>query len=380
MSDKIPDDITENLWNKIVDTRIVKARCEDDLKNILISICTSDSNYNSNSAQGSIDFNRIFHMDYETRRDCFLVACMFSNNPRLINRLIDDFKINFSHINRNGDNCLTLGCRYNENLEIIKYMIQDLSMDPNHKNYNGDNCLMLACQYNANLEIIKYLIQDLQMDINQTNNQGYNCLILACYENTNLEVIKYLINNLSMDPGCTNNKNYNCLMLACCNPNLEIIKYLIEDLKMDIDHKVNDDGDDCFTLAYSENENLEIVKYLIESTDAKIRFGDGFQGEYQRWKEIIKLISKNFNRFKDILSIGVVEFTPQHYDDLNDFLKTLNPLLLMGTIKPWISESDIMDPMDQRFRFDDYVKCVDELQSFIIPTSIYVPPASIQKR
>jgi NADH:ubiquinone oxidoreductase subunit E len=376
MSDKILDDITENLWNKIVDTGIIGDQCGDDLKKIIISLCSSDSD--SHSTQRSIDFNQILHMGYETRRDCFLVACMFNNDLRLIDRLIDDFKINSSHKNRNGDNCLTLGCRYNGNLEIIKYMIQDLSMDPNYTNNDGDNCLMLACQCNANLEIIKYLINDLQMDINQTNHEGDNCLTLACYDNTNMGVIKYLINDLSMDPRHTDNNGYNCLVTACWNnPNLEIIKYLIQDLKMDINHKV-DDGGDCFSLACWENMNLEIVKYLIESTHAEIRFGYYvYWDRYQRWKEIIKLVSKNFNRFRDMLIVGVVKFK-LHYDDLNDFLKTLNPLLLIGKI-PCISSLDIMDPMDQKFKFNDYVKCVDDLQSFIIPTSIYVPAASIQK-
>jgi NADH:ubiquinone oxidoreductase subunit E len=307
---------------------------------------------------------------------CFLAACMFNNDPRLIDRLINDFKINFNHINHAGDNCLTLGCRYNENLGMIKYLTKDLKMDTSHTNNGGDNCLTLACQHNANLEIIKYLTQDLSMDTSHTNNDGDNCLTLACYENTNLEIIKYLTQDLSMDISHTNNDGDNCLTLACHeNTNLEVIKYLIQDLKMDIDHKVNDNSD-CFTLACWENKNLEIAKYLIESTNAEIRFGDYvFVDQYQRWKEIIKLISKNFDRFSDMLfmgmGMGMAGFPQSYNDDLIEFLKTLNPLLLMDI--PFIQWSGIMDPMDRRFKFNDYVKCVNELHSFIvsIPVPIY---------
>jgi hypothetical protein len=58
----------------------------------------------------------------------------------------------------------------------------------------------------------------------------------------------------------------------------------------------------------------------------------------------------------------------QNSDEMMDFLKTMNPLLLMDI--PLIQGSGTMNPMDQSLRFNDYVRYVDELHSFIVP----VPP------
>jgi len=68
----------------------------------------------------------------------------------------------------------------------------------------------------------------------------------------------------------------------------------------------------------------------------------------------MRLISKNYDGFREALNFGLLEY--RSYDDLIVFLKTLNPLLLMGI--PQILGSD---PMDQSFKFNDFVKHVDEL-------------------
>jgi ankyrin repeat protein len=309
----------------------------------------------------------INYTDYDGD-NCLTMACS-NTNLEIIKYLINDLKmnININHTNSDGDNCLILACYENTNLEIIKYLINNLKMDINHTNNDGDNCLTLACRGNTNLEIIKYLINDLKMNINHTNSNGDNCLILACYKNTNLDVIKYLINNLKMDINYTNENADNCLTLACRgNTNLEIIKYLINDLKMDINH-TNNDGDNCFTLAHKHNINLQIIQYLIESTNAKISFRND-SDQYNEWKTMIKSISKNFTRFRETLILGSIAFEPKRFDEIKNFLTTLNPLLLMDTCL--ISMFDLMDPMDQRFRFNDYMKHVNDLMSFTVPVPV----------
>jgi hypothetical protein len=119
-------------------------------------------------------------------------------------------------------------------------------------------------------------------------------------------------------------------------------------------------------------------KYLIESTDAKIPFFHNLiddPGLYVKWKKIIKSLSKNINRFRHTLSKGLSGPDLQENNgDLIDFLKTLNPLLLMDIMGIDRLISDF-DPM-QRLKFDDYVKYVDDLRSFIVPTPNPIPEPS----
>jgi hypothetical protein len=381
MSDGIP----VNLWD-ITETQIL-SECDDDVKKNIVDICSNHS------------LGPMVQMDKKTQHVCFLAACMSSNDLEFIDRMINDFKIDVNYLSDNGDNCLTLACRNNTNLEIIKFLINDLKMDQNHTNINGSNCLLFACRHNTNLEIIKYLINDLNMDVNHKNFNSDDCLTLACYNNTNLEIIKYLIDDLKMDvnhtddngdsclsSACWNNTNLeiikyliqdlrmntnhtdkygnSCLTLACWNnTNLEIIKYLIQDLRMDVNH-TNITGVNCFTIALSNNTNLEIAKYLIESTSTNVWIlHQTGKDIYENWKKIVKLISKNFNRFRDSLVMGLKVFA-SHNDDLIDFLKTLNPLLLIGIeLGSEESGSDIV----HRLKFNDYVHYVDKLHSFIVP-------------
>jgi len=326
MSGNVP----ENLWNKIIETRILDDQ-SDDAKKIIISICSTDFS-DSSQIKGSIDFNSLMSMDKEIQKTCFSAACMFNNDPWIINRLLGDFKIDANFVDIDGSNCLMAACHWNMNLGIIRYLIEDVKMDIHHANKSWNNCLILACKNNTNLEIIKYLIQDLKMDINFENSVGLNCL----------------------------------------------------------------------TYAYKYNTNLEIIKYLIESTDGVISVckdscmdRDQAHDQYGRWKKIIKLISKNYNRFRITLTMGLNRFAyrTRNYDlqdDLMDFLKTLNPLLLMdtrpipGSVQGTGTEEEIMfndyakyvlipesvqqgtDIMED-IKFNDYVKYVDELQAFIVP-------------
>jgi hypothetical protein len=236
-------------------------------------------------------------------------------------------------------------------------------------------CFFVVCMFSPDPRIISKIIHNFQIDMNYVDDNDDNFLTLACWKNTNLEIIKYLINDLGSDTNHVNRNGDNCLTLACWqNTNLEIIKYLINDLGMDV-NKMDIYGDNCLTLACKKNTNLEIIKYLIESTDAILPFFHNLVNDlnlYEIWKKIIRSLSKNFNRFRDILSMGLGGMgVLKDKDDLMDFLKTLNPLLLMGVNHPMQG----FDPMDQIFRFNDYVKYVDELQSFIVP--IPPDPASV---
>jgi len=58
-----------------------------------------------------------------------------------------------------------------------------------------------------------------------------------------------------------------------------------------------------------------------------------------------------------------------------DFLRTLNPLIINRHMIPILKIMDPMDnpmdnPMDERFRFSDYMKLVNELQSFVLPVPV----------
>ena len=331
--DNVPDNIPRNIWDNIVDILIIEEQLDDNAVEIFFSIC-------SNRSEKLIDFESLRSMDKKTRYICFFAACMCNHDLKIIIRMINDFEIDINQIHRMGNNCLIYGCEYNTNLNIIKYLIKGLKMDINHTNNDGDNCLIAACRNNTNLEVIKYLTQDLKMDINHTNNDQFNCLMSGCWDNTNLE----------------------------------IIRYLIEDLKMDINYKPH--GDNCLTCAFIGNTNLEIIKYLIESTNAEILFSihpHSVQDRCEKWKKIIKLLSKNSERFIDALINGLNIFP--HDDEMVRFLQTINPLLLscvpqylrlctlnLNTVDPME-----VDPMDKIFKFNDFVKHVEELYSFDVP-------------
>jgi NADH:ubiquinone oxidoreductase subunit E len=327
--------------------------------NCLILACYWNTNletikYLINDLKMDIDCTNIYG------DNCLIMACWGNKNLEIIKYLINDLKMDMDYMNKSGDNCLISACWGNKNLKIIKYLINDLKMDINHKNNRGLDCLRYACFKNPNLEIIKYLINDVKMDINHTDNNGDNCVTLACHDNLNLEIVKYLINDLKMDPNHTNKGGNNCLEMACFNnKNLEIIRYLINDLKMDPNRANN-----CLILACKNNTNLQIIQYLIESTNVKISFCSD-QDQYDKWKQIIRLISKNFNRFKDALNQGVKAYMRKNKNDVMDFLKTINPFLS--------KDHTMIDPMDHKMIFSDYVRYLDELQSFIIPVSLPGP-------
>ena len=224
--------MSDDLWDQIIGAACIdmpENHCDDNVKNFIISICSSDFDKESE------DFNLITDKDQQIL--CFFAACMFNHShdcSSIISKIIDVYQIDPHYVNNVGDNCLTLACWKNTNLDVIKYLINDLMMDINWKNNYENNCLILACGMNTNLGIIQYLVNDLMMDPNHTNNNGDNCLTLACERNTCLGVIEYLTDDLKMDINHTNDDGDNCLTLACWeNTNLEIIKYLINDLKMD---------------------------------------------------------------------------------------------------------------------------------------------------
>jgi NADH:ubiquinone oxidoreductase subunit E len=356
----------------IHDYQIDMNQINDDGENCLMMACHCNNNLKiiKHMAENlKIDINCTNNRGL----DCLMLACHDNTNPEIAKYLINDLSMDWNRTNSDGVNCLMLACIQNENPEIIKYLINDLSMDRNCKNNRGYDCLMLACMQNGNPEIIKYLINDLSMDWNRKNEHGYDCLMLACMQNQNLDVIKYLVNDLSMDVNYVTNYGENCLTLACCkNTNLEIIKYLINDLRMDINHTDND-GANCLRVACIVNNNLEIIKYLIESTDAHIPHIHPLD-QYEKWKKIIKSLSRNHQRFVDVLNAGLRIYGFINKNDVIDFLQNLNPLLLMGVdlVRKLVISDLPMDPMDQRFRFNDYMKHVDDLQFFIVPIPIPV--------
>jgi hypothetical protein len=84
-------------------------------------------------------------------------------------------------------------------------------------------------------------------------------------------------------------------------------------------------------------------------------------------EKIVQLISKNYIRFRDTSSEGIRAFA-SYNAEIKDFLKTLNPLLLMDqSILGSYIDIDYEHPMDQNFKFNDYVKYVNEIHSFIAP-------------
>jgi NADH:ubiquinone oxidoreductase subunit E len=301
--------------------------------------------------------------DEDDSDTCLTYACRENPNLHVIKYLIEDQGMDPKHLS-DTNSCLGLACMRNTNLEIIKYLINDQKMDINHLNYNFDTCLTLACMGN-NLDIIKYLVNDQKMNINHVNNNSDTCLTLACQHSTNIEVIKYLINDQKMNINHVNNNSDTCLTLACRHcMNIEVIKYLIEHHKMDAKH-MNKQRQTCFTLVcrHHRNSALDVVQYLIESTDANISFE---QCGFGRWKKIIRRITntKNYDRLYDALTNGIIKYKYTYEKQLNIFLRTINPILLMDHMR--IHGLDLMDPMDEKFKFEDYVKYVDNM-TYIVP-------------
>ncbi len=95
-------------------------------------------------------------------------ACSFSNNPVIIQLLLDYFQIDIKDVT-------TRNYLYHDNMD----------------------CLAYACAFNTNLSIVKYLIEKCEMNVNKVSSVKRNCLSYAynkyIYETKHYDIIKYLI-------------------------------------------------------------------------------------------------------------------------------------------------------------------------------------------
>ncbi len=132
-------------------------------------------------------------------------------------------------------------------------------------------------EYNYKIFAIKICQNDLQYvkdNYQQIIISSFcsKCIIIATFS-SDVNIILFLIDKFKTDMSYKNEYGNNCLTLACSNnTKFEIIKYFIEDCMIDVEQK-NNEGMNCLMNAceYNNNNNIGIIKYLIENTKIDIR-------------------------------------------------------------------------------------------------------------
>lgn len=137
-------------------------------------------------------------------------------------------------------------------------------------------------------------------------------------------------------------------------------------------------GTSCFLNACYFNRNyLLIAMYLIESTDAKISFRciPSTNGENNLG------IKNNFERFNQVLDLGLKEYDQEECDreSLNLIVPRINPMLLISrSRRDLLTKYCIRDPFDNMFPMKDFIKFTDDLNCSLpvpvpVPITVHVP-------
>jgi hypothetical protein len=202
-----------------------------------------------------------------------------------------------------------------------------------------DQIFMGMCMFNHNENIIKQMVECVGCSVNQITSEGQTPLSLACRYNENQSVIQYLIVDSMQDPDHADIYGQSCFLNAC----------------------------------YFNRNYLLIAIYLIESTDAKISLT---HVPSFRWGRIILGIKNNFERFNQVLDLGLKEYNQDKYDQklLNLIVPRINPMLLILR-RDLLTKYCIRDPFDNMFLMKDFIKFTDDLNCSLpitIPVSVHI--------
>lgn len=105
----------DEIWQNICNCIEVDDEYNDDSKMFAIKIYQNDFNYLKEY------YEKI--TDATIKNDCFIIACVYSNNIDIIDFLIDNFKIDVNCVNRmSKNNCLLICCLKNSSLDRIKWL------------------------------------------------------------------------------------------------------------------------------------------------------------------------------------------------------------------------------------------------------------------
>ena len=208
---------------------------------------------------------------------------------------------------------------FNQNIHLIK------------DSETMDFIFMGMCMFNCSLSIIRQMVEQNKCNIYQVTVKGDTCLFLCCIFCWNLNIIKYLIEECKLDPNHTNNRGYS-----------------------------------CFTLAYSLF-SADLAIYLVESTNAKLSLGRVVNSDC-RWSKIILGVKNNFERFQDLLDLGLKKI---NQPTLAHTIPKINPMLLISRPELFC-QYNVKDPFDKDFAMKDFIKYTNDLNC-CLPIPLPIP-------
>ena len=285
---------------------------DNDEKTFITHVYKNDLTFVKNKN----NYDKIYNKD--TRIFCFLIACMYCDDPCILSFILDVFLIKINQLEENT--FLMSACANNHNLEIIKFLCQHPDIDVFSMDKYKQNSLHKACTKNTNLSIIKYLVEDKNMDVNLTDTNGDNCLTLSCWKNPNPMIIKYLIEEKNMNIDHRDKEGHDCLLSACWLNNISVVKYLIEQQKID-PRTCSLRGLTCINRACLNDSNLDVLIYLINNTSVS------FNSEYiklRTFQQILPSITDNFYRFNEFIQEVIKR---QGLNNLLPSMRLINPLM-----------------------------------------------------
>jgi len=290
---------------------------DSELHNILTKICQNeDLEYVENNLHL---LNNLIDKDTKINT-CVQVAVAFSNSVKLIDMIIDYFKIDITEAIRLSKifiNCdhynhykychfINIACRYNPNVDIIKHLIEKYNIDILTLQHTNNDCLHDALYRICNLEIVRYLVEEQGMELNNAGSFMYSSnyfgMSVAATHNVNTAIYIFNKTKYVHQLNCFENYEYllyfdNLTKVLVCSINCPIFyagNYYCYFLKINtLLRKLVEATHDLYTRNDRFLELKDIVKSVINplllSPDNIVDFG--FQDPYQMiFKEYSKLV------------------------------------------------------------------------------------------
>ena len=69
----------------------------------------------------------------------FYISCIVEYDVAMIDKIINETKINVNKKLLNYDNGFTIACRFNSNLNVIKHLAENLKINVHCRNFLGEN-------------------------------------------------------------------------------------------------------------------------------------------------------------------------------------------------------------------------------------------------
>ncbi len=250
----------------------------------------------------------------------FLLLCYISNEEE-VKRFIEKNKINPRDVrdkfSRNG---LIISANSN-NMEVFRMLVENYKCDINHKNKNGVTPLITASNVN-NKSLMEFIIEK-GGKVDDKDDKEWTALMISTLKGYK-EIVKLLLEKGS---NINNKENYGhtALTIASQNGHKEIVKLLIEK-GANVDDKEGK-GWTALMLA-SQNGYKEIVELLLEKgANIDNKENDGYTAlmiaSEEGYKEIVELLLEKGANIDDKEGKGWTSLMLASQNDHKDTVKLL---------------------------------------------------------